>query len=205
MRGPRWLLLLAIAAILGGIVFTYRAQKRSAAAHAPARPKDLPDDLHSSAQLWHWVETDAKTGHVRADITAEDFREVKDSSRVDLKGMKLRLPGKKDDTYDLINAANAQFYKSEHRLYSEGDVEITLNLPTAGAPQRAPVVIHSAGVTFNTETYRAETDSPSTFTFQNGRQGHRRVLRSHRARIAHETGRRDSLSAARPWRQADDD
>ena len=168
MRGPRWLLLLAIAAILGGIVFTYRAQKRSAAAHAPARPKDLPDDLHSSAQLWHWVETDAKTGHVRADITAEDFREVKDSSRVDLKGMKLRLPGKKDDTYDLINAANAQFYKSEHRLYSEGDVEITLNLPTAGAPQRAPVVIHSAGVTFNTETYRAETDSPSTFTFQNG-------------------------------------
>jgi len=88
MRGPRWLLLLAIAAILGGIVFTYRAQKRSAAAHAPAKPKELPDDLHSSAQLWHWVETDAKTGHVRADITAEDFREVKDSSRVDLKGMK---------------------------------------------------------------------------------------------------------------------
>ena len=168
MRGPRWLLLLAIAAILGGIVFTYRAQKRSAAAHAPARPKDLPDDLHASAQLWHWVETDAKTGHIRADITAEDFREVKDSSRVDLKGMKLRLPGKKNDTYDLVEGANAQFYKSEHRLYSEGQVVITLNLPMSGAPQRAPVVIHSAGVTFNTETYRAETDSPSTFTFQNG-------------------------------------
>jgi lipopolysaccharide export system protein LptA len=168
MRGPRWLLLLAIAAILGGIVFTYRAQKRSAAAHAPARPKDLPDDLHSSAQLWHWVETDAKTGHIRADITAEDFREVKDSSRVDLKGMKLRLPGKKNDTYDLVEGASAQFYKSEHRLYSEGQVEITLNLPMSGPPQRAPVVIHSAGVTFNTDSYRAETDSPSTFTFQNG-------------------------------------
>jgi lipopolysaccharide export system protein LptA len=168
MRGPRWLLLLAIAAILGGIVFTYRAQKRSAAAHAPPRPKELPDDLHASAQLWHWVETDAKTGHVRADITAEDFREIKDSSRVDLKGMKLRMPGKKGDTYDLVEGANAQFYKSEHRLYSEGEVKITLNLPTEGSPQRAPVVIHSSGVTFNTETYRAETDSPSTFTFQNG-------------------------------------
>ncbi len=168
MRGPRWLLLLAIAVILGGIGLTYRAEKRSAAAHAPARPRQLPDDLHSSAELWHWVETDAKTGHVRAEITAEDFRETKDSSRVDLKGMKLRLPGKKGDTYDLVEGANAQFYKSEHRLYSQGEVQITLNLPVAGPPQRAPVVIHSAGVTFNTDTYRAETDSPSTFTFQNG-------------------------------------
>ena len=168
MRGPRWLLLLAIGAILGGIVFTYRAQKKSAEAHAPARPKQLPDDLHSSAQLWHWVETDAQTGHIRADITAQDFREIKDSSRVDLKGMTLRLPGKKGDTYDLIKSASAQFYKSEHRLYSEGEVEITLNLPSSGEPQRAPVVIHSSRVTFNTETYRAETDSPSTFTFENG-------------------------------------
>ena len=64
--------------------------------------------------------------------------------------------------------ANAQFYKSDHRLFSEGEVKITLNLPVSGEPQRAPVVIHSSGVTFNTESYRAETDSPSTFTFQNG-------------------------------------
>jgi LPS export ABC transporter protein LptC len=168
MRGQRWLLLLAIAVILGGIGFTYHAQKISAVAHAPAKPKDLPDNLHSSAQLWHWVETDAKTGHVRADITAEDFREIKDSSRVDLKGMKLRLPGKRDDTYDLVEGADAQFYKGEHRLFSQGEVRITLNLPVAGSPQRAPVVVHSSAVTFNTETYRAETDSPSTFTFQNG-------------------------------------
>jgi lipopolysaccharide export system protein LptA len=168
MRGPRWLLLLAIAAILGGIGLTYRAKKRSAAAHAPAMPVELPADLHSAAQLWHWVETDTKTGHIRADITAEDFREIKDSSRVDLKGMKLKLPGKKDQTYDLVDAASAQFFKSEHRLYSSGEVLITLNLPMSGSSQRAPVVVHSAAVTFNTETYRAETDSPSTFTFQNG-------------------------------------
>jgi lipopolysaccharide export system protein LptA len=168
MRGPRWLLLLAIAAILGGIGLTYRAKKRSAAAHAPAMPSELPADLHSNAQLWHWVETDAKSGHVRADITAADFREIKDSSRVDLQGMKLRLPGKKDQTYDLVDAANAQFFKSEHRLYSSGDVLITLNLPMSGTAQRAPVVVHSSAVTFNTDSYHAETDSPSTFTFQNG-------------------------------------
>jgi hypothetical protein len=135
MRGPRWLLLLAIAAILGGIGLTYRAKKRSAAAHAPAMPVELPADLHSAAQLWHWVETDTKTGHVRADITAEDFREIKDSSRVDLKGMKLKLPGRKDQTYDLVDAANAQFFKSEHRLYSSGDVLITLNLPSRSIPK----------------------------------------------------------------------
>jgi len=168
MRGQRWLLLLAIALILGGIGFTYRTLKISAAAHAPARPKDLPPDLHATAELWHYVETDAKTGHIRAEITAQDFREIKDSSRVDLKGMKLRLPGKKGDTYDLVSGDSAQFYKDEHRLFSQGAVEITLNLPVAGASERAPVVIHSTGVTFNTETYRAETDAPSTFTFQNG-------------------------------------
>ena len=131
-------------------------------------PRELPADLHSNAQLWHWVETDAKSGHVRADITAADFREIKDSSRVDLQGMKLRLPGKKDQTYDLVDAANAQFFKSEHRLYSSGDVLITLNLPMSGTAQRAPVVVHSSAVTFNTDSYHAETDSPSTFTFQNG-------------------------------------
>ena len=38
MRGMRWLLLVAIAAILGGVVYQYRAQKKLLAGSAPAAP-----------------------------------------------------------------------------------------------------------------------------------------------------------------------
>ncbi len=40
MRGTRWLVLVAIAAILGGVGLTYRAQKRSSEnRHHPSRPR----------------------------------------------------------------------------------------------------------------------------------------------------------------------
>ena len=38
MRGMRWLLLVAIAAILGGVVYQYRAQKEILARNAPPTP-----------------------------------------------------------------------------------------------------------------------------------------------------------------------
>ena len=168
MRGTRWLLLVAIVAMVAGIVLTYKIQKRIAREQAPSKPKELSEGLHSSSEKWRWVQTDAKTNHVTAEIVADEAAELKDSSRVDLKKMVLTLPSKKGDTYDIVTSEAASFFRSEHRLYSDGNVEIRLNVPLEGQPKRQPVVIHSSRVTLNVDTYRAETDAPSWFTFANG-------------------------------------
>ncbi len=168
MRGTRWLVLVAIAAILGGVGLTYRAQKKVLREQAPLRPAALPTELNSSAQHWHFTDTDLKTNRVIAEIDAEDFRQVKDSDRVDLKNVTIRIPAKDDDSYDVVKSAAAAFFSSDHHLYSEGEVEITLRVPKEGPPTRTLVSIKSSGVNFDSETYRAETTRPSSFIFENG-------------------------------------
>src|SRR5437868_6446504 len=54
MRGTRWLLILAILAILGGIGATYRLQRRILATQAAPKPARMPLDLKSSAEDWVW-------------------------------------------------------------------------------------------------------------------------------------------------------
>jgi hypothetical protein len=75
MRGARWLLLMALVAIVGGVTLTYRTQKRVLQEEAPPKPPALPADLNSSANQWHWTEHDAK-GCKTATIAADDFRQV---------------------------------------------------------------------------------------------------------------------------------
>ena len=168
MRGTRWLLLLAIVAILGGVGVTYRAQKKLVKTLAVAKPQDLPENVGSQAELWKFVEYDGKTNRIKAEIIAKDMTEVKDSSRVELKDVTLKMPSRKGDTYNLVKSAAASYFRSEHRLYSEGEVEITLAIPFQGKPRHQLVTIHSSGVGFNSETGHAQTDRPSSFTFENG-------------------------------------
>jgi lipopolysaccharide export system protein LptA len=168
MRGTRWLLLVAIAAILGGVGLTYRAQKKVLREQAPPQPAALPTGLNSSAKRWHFTDTDLKTGRVIADIDADDFRQVKDSDRVDLKDVTIQIPNKDDATNDVVKSAAAEFFSADHHLYSEGEVEITLRVPKEGPPKRTLVSIKSSGVNFDSDTFRATTDRPSTFLFQNG-------------------------------------
>jgi lipopolysaccharide export system protein LptA len=168
MRGTRWLLLVAIVAILGGVGATYRAQKKLVKKMAVAKPQDLPEDVGAQAKLWTFVEYDGKTNRIKAEISAKDMTEVKDSSRVDLRGVTLKLPSRKGDTYNLVKSAAAEYYRSDHRLYSPGDVEITLAIPFQGKPRHQLVTIHSSAVGFNSESGHAQTEQPSTFTFENG-------------------------------------
>src|SRR5664279_4963417 len=129
MRGMRWLLLVAIAAILGGVVYQYRAQKKLLARNLPVVPAPLSSDLSATSQHWQYRETDVKTGRVKSDIDAEGMQQVKDASRVDLQNVTMKIYAKDGKTYDLVKSAAAAFNTAEKSLYSQGDVEITLNLP----------------------------------------------------------------------------
>ena len=171
MRGTRWLVLVAIAAILGGVGLTYRAQKKVLREQAPPQPAALPKEVDSWAKDYQIIHTDTKTNRVIAEIDAESFRQVKDSDRIDLKNVTIKIPNKDDATNDVVKSPAAAFFSADHHLYSEGEVEITLRVPKEGPPSRTPVSIKSSGVNFDSETYRATTDRPSTFIFQNG-DGH---------------------------------
>jgi len=166
MRGTRWLLLVAIAAILYGIGFTYRTQKKALQATAVAAPPVLPADLNSTASKYHHQVTDH--GREIAYIEAEEFRQVKDSSYVELKNVSMRLRCKDGVSYNLVKSAAATFYTNDERLYSEGAVEMTLKVPMEGQPRHKLVSIQSSGVTFDTGTGKAQTDRPSSFVFENG-------------------------------------
>ncbi len=166
MRGTRWILLVAIAAIVYGVGITYRSQKKYLQDTAVAAPPVLSAELNSTASNYHHQVTDH--GREIADIQAEDFRQVKDSSYVDLKNVSMRLRCKDGVSYNLVKSAAATFYTNDERLYSDGAVEMTLKVPKEGKPRHKLVSIQSSGVTFDTATGKAQTDRPSSFVFENG-------------------------------------
>jgi lipopolysaccharide export system protein LptA len=165
-RGARWLLLLAIAAILGSVVVTYRAKKREMRAQAPSRPQPLPPGMTSSAA--NYSHSQMVGNHITYYIEADDFRQLNDSGRVDLKGVRLKLYNRDDTDYDLITSAQATLTTADNRLCSDGDVSITLGEPAVGAPPHSLISIQTSGICVDTVTGKADTDHASAFKFQNG-------------------------------------
>src|SRR5689334_19641463 len=133
MRGTRWLLLLAILAILAGIGVTYRMQRRVLRAEAPAKPAMLPTEISGIRDEFHSTRTEA--GQSKWEISAHTVRQEKDSSQVHLEQVTLKIYNKTADQYDLVKSAKAEFDQSASRLYSEGEVEITLSVPVEGQPK----------------------------------------------------------------------
>ncbi len=170
MRGTRWLILVAIILLLGGVAATYRLQKRELHDEAPAKPAAMAPELSSTAQDWSWIETSEPPEPSRTicRITAKDVRQAKDSNHVELEQVELRMPSMHTATYNLVHSARAEYYQSQKRLYSDGAVDITLAVPNEGQPKHTLVSIHSSGVTFDSGTGRATTDRPATFKFENG-------------------------------------
>src|SRR5689334_23087028 len=146
MRGTRWLLILAILAILAGIGATYRLQRKILATQAAFRPGKMPVDLKSSAEDWIWTQTE--NGKTKATLRARKFGQAKDTGITELEGVQLQIAGKTGDTYDIVKCEKAQFTQSERRLYSDGQVEITLNIPVTGPPKKKPVTIRTSGLTY---------------------------------------------------------
>ena len=169
MRGTRWLILVAIIVVLGGVAATYRLQKRELHDEAPAKPEAMAAELSSAAQDWSWIETsEPPESRTICRITAKDARQVKDSNHVELEQVELRMPSMHADNYNLVHSAHAEYNQSQKRLYSDGAVDITLAVPNEGQPKHTLVSIHSSGVTFDSGTGKATTDRPAIFKFENG-------------------------------------
>jgi lipopolysaccharide export system protein LptA len=166
MRRTRWLVLVAILAIAAGVGTTYRRQQRKLVREAPQKPAELPLKLNASAADWQWSHT--VEGRPVVQVRAKNLSQEKDSGRTDLQQVELKIYHNQTGEYDLVKSAQAQFSETDRRLYSDGQVEITLGVPNDGRPKSKLVSIRSSGVTFESTTGKASTDRPTTFIFQNG-------------------------------------
>src|SRR6516165_8025542 len=99
MRRTRWLLLLAILAILAGIGVTYQTQQRVLATHTPTRPAALPGRISGLRNSLDYTHTEA--GQKRYRILARTVSQEKDSSYVHLEEVELRIYTKSQDQYNL--------------------------------------------------------------------------------------------------------
>jgi lipopolysaccharide export system protein LptA len=182
MRGTRWLLLVAIAAILFGVGVIYQRQKKDIYDHAQAAPPPLPDDVSSTTSLGKWTTKDQKTGCTSYELTSKEMRQAADSTHSELSGVELRIyhkstsqvPGEANATitcdtkFDLVRSDAATFFDSDNRLYAEGPVQITLGEPTEGQAPPNLISITSSGVTFDTKSGKADTERYTKFHFKNG-------------------------------------
>jgi lipopolysaccharide export system protein LptA len=172
MRGTRWLLLVAIAAIIFGVGVTFQQQKKNNERNALAAPPPLPADVSSTTHGGTWTQKDQKTGCRSYEITSQDMRQASDSSHSELSGVELRIFHKSakecDTKFDLVRSGAATYFDSEDRLYAEGPVSITLGEPAEGEAPPNLISITSSGVTFDTNSGRADTERDAKFHFKNG-------------------------------------
>jgi lipopolysaccharide export system protein LptA len=166
MRGTRWLLLLAIVAVLAGVGITYRIQKGNLQATAPAKPAMLPTSVSGLRNQVRFAHADGD--RTTWEITAHKITQEQGTNQVHLDQVELKIYNKTGDEYNLVKCANAEFDQAGSHMYSEGEVEITLRVPVKGQPARPLTNIKSSGVRFDVKTGKAETDRPATFTFENG-------------------------------------
>ena len=166
MKGTRWLILLAIVVVLGGSIYLYLLDKEIAKRHRPQRPAILEADTNSTAIDYEWAQSSG--GFASVQVKAKTSRQIRDTPEFELTGLELRLNQKDRKHYDLIKSSAAHFNRAEGRMFSEGEVEITLDIPVEGAPTHKLTSIKTSGVNFDSKTGKAVTDRPAEFEFENG-------------------------------------
>ncbi len=166
MRRLRWLLPVAILAILGSVAAIYIKQLELQA-NGPNKPPLLGDGIKGQALDWCYDQAEGERSRVQ--ICATKMNQT--GGKYELTGLKLKLFHADATKYDLVTSDFAQFEEETKRLVSEGNVEITLAIP---ADPEAPVKpgrllkIHSSGVEFATETGEANTTRDVKFEFDRG-------------------------------------
>ncbi|MDQ1473001.1 MAG: lipopolysaccharide export system protein LptA [Bryobacterales bacterium] len=165
MRSLRWLLLVAILALVGGVSGIYRTQRNLARASARPLPASIPIGMVGSAIDYEWGQSE--NGKPAVHVSAKNSR-LLDNGLTELEGVEIRIYMKDGKHYDRIRSPQAQFATSEARLYAPGEAEITLNIPVEGEPLGALTSIKAAGINFDSRSGKAVTDKHVAFTFQGG-------------------------------------
>ena len=166
MRSLRWVLLVAMVFIAAAVLGTYRAHRIYQRSHRRAAPPSIPLDTKTMAPDWEWGQS--ANGLPSVKITAANMKQSADGERAELREIELRIYAKDGKHYDRVKSAFATLATSDHKLYSPGDAQITLDVPVEGDPPHPLTSITTAGINFDSESGQAVTDRHVAFTFEEG-------------------------------------
>jgi lipopolysaccharide export system protein LptA len=164
MRRFAPLILLGFVAILSGVGWTYYERLKLLAASAPVKPKKLEPGESGNFHEWSYRHTSSQKTVIQ--LHADDMQEL--DGKDELAGVTLDIYSKDGQKYDHIQSAKAEFDIASGMLYSEGEVEITLNVPLDGEPTARLMGIKSSGVHVESKTGKANTDRLAKFKFDRG-------------------------------------
>ena len=170
MKTLRFLLLLGVGAMVAAVISDYIDTREANLRIRVAEPDTIPSDLNTQSGRWSWSQS---SGSERAiEITAGGLRQSNDSLVLDLEDVELRILHGDRGTYDLVETPAAVFDTRKEQLYSEGEVSITLAIPSASQPAaKVPTRIHTSGVTFESKSGICITERYAEYEFDGGR-GH---------------------------------
>lgn len=165
---------LFVALLLGtaGVVRLYVVQKQKQADSTPQAPAPLPTSLNASATDWRWAHTVGNRTIV--EVRARNFQQVKEPALFELDDVELHLFRGDGDKFDNVRSAKAQFSIADGKLFSAGQVDIAMGLPSdalkasGGKASGRLLNIRSSGVSFESKTGKASTDRAATFQFDSG-------------------------------------
>ncbi len=168
MRRTRWLILAAILLIMFAVVSTYYAGVERARRDAPPPVKPLQGGLEGTAEGWHYRHNEG--GCPVFEARAKRFRQEAEQpghpAHMQLEDVGLMLFKDCGRTADQVTSAKAEYDAEAGTMFSDGEVQITMGVPTGDEPPAGRLVrIVSSGVRFDTKTGKASTDREATFGF----------------------------------------
>jgi len=166
MRSLRWLLLVAMVLIAAAVFGIYRAQRIIQRSQRRAVPPSIPLDTKTMARDYEWGQS--ANGKPAVKLSAKNMKQSADASRAELDQLELRIYAKDGLHYDRVKSAYAQMTTNDHKLYSPGDVQITLQVPVSGDPPHQLTSITTSAINFDSESGQAVTDRHVSFTFEEG-------------------------------------
>ncbi|MCS7025785.1 MAG: LPS export ABC transporter periplasmic protein LptC [Bryobacteraceae bacterium] len=170
MRRIRPLFLISILGICVYLAYTYRLRVEEQRRNAPPPPPKLPPRVRSTAESWRW-EKSSENGGPAVSVKAKDFKALEEPSRFELEKVELKICSEQKGACDLVTSDHAEFDLAASSLYSEGEADITMGIPTEETqplPAGRIVRIRSSGIRFDSKTGKAETDREVTFELEKG-------------------------------------
>lgn len=164
LRRARWLILLALALIIGYVTRTYLRQSADLRRDQPKASAPLPDNISATADDWSY---NIKEGdRTKVNLRARSFEQIKEPSTFLLHGLKMRIYDEIGEKYDLVESERATFDTATRAMYSEGEVHITKGLNQDGSPpSKQPLRIHTSGMTFDAASSKVWTERHAAFDF----------------------------------------
>lgn len=166
MRRIRRVFLLILIIVAAAVGWIFYEQKRTQSLNKTVAPGKIAEGMSMTASDWEWTQEGGDKPKVH--VKAKNFRQMDNPPRFELEGVELKIFQKLGKEYDLVKSDKATFSPKEGKLFSEGDVEITMAVPADDTPRGRVVMIRSSGVTFDSNASKAWTDRAASFALDTG-------------------------------------